>query len=49
MRATATGKLKVEPMSKNFGVIDEGVNAQLIATLTNTGQMDIGITNVRTN
>ena len=49
VRAAATGRLKVEPANQNFGVIDEGVNAQLIATLTNTGPADIKITNVRTN
>jgi hypothetical protein len=45
----ATALLKVEPLSKNFGEINEGVDAQLVATLTNAGQSDITITNVRTN
>ena len=45
----ATGKLSITPTNKNFGVIDEGVPAQLVATLTNTGTTDITITNVRTN
>jgi len=47
--AVAAAKLAIEPMTKSFGVIDEGVPAKMVATVTNTGDRDITITNVRTN
>jgi predicted CXXCH cytochrome family protein len=43
------GQLVVEPMNKDFGVIDEGINAQMVATLTNMGATTVNVTNVRTN
>ena len=47
--AFAAGKLKIEPMDKNFGLIDEGTDARMIATVTNVGDAGVTITNVRTN
>ena len=47
--ANAAGRLTIEPALKDFGTIDEGVTAQMEATLKNTGDADVNITNVRTN
>jgi hypothetical protein len=47
--ANAAGRLTVEPAVKDFGTIDEGVTAQMEATVKNTGDADVNITNLRTN
>ncbi|HVN95278.1 MAG TPA: hypothetical protein VMT62_02520 [Syntrophorhabdaceae bacterium] len=43
------GRLSAEPLSHDFGVIDEGATARVSVTLTNVGDADLTITEVRTN
>jgi hypothetical protein len=47
--ADSGNTLLIEPKSKDFGVLDEGIPAELLVILTNTGDRDVNITNIRTN
>ncbi len=47
--AFAAAALRIEPTRQDFGTLEEGVPAIMIAIVENVGSQDVHIKNVRTN